>query len=106
MGIDPKIDLTSTCSCENTKKDIIMSQLHLVIFTEHNFGQNLGTYYAYNAVRFNSFVGQPPKPTKAMKICFVCKDRGKPKLFTCAKCRSVPYCGPECQAKHWPKHRK
>ena len=34
--------------------------------------------------------------------CAVCHGEGK---FKCSKCKSIAYCGADCQKKHWAKHK-
>ncbi|XP_040582560.1 zinc finger MYND domain-containing protein 10 [Lepeophtheirus salmonis] len=38
------------------------------------------------------------------KSCVVCRKPSSRNL--CSVCKSVRYCGRECQAKHWPAHKK
>jgi len=42
----------------------------------------------------------PSYPTKS---CFVCKSTGNTKR--CSKCKSISYCGKDCQYKDWERHR-
>jgi len=42
-----------------------------------------------------------PDPTQP--VCVVCQ---KPASSLCANCKSVRYCGRECQKSHWPQHKK
>ncbi|KIK53304.1 hypothetical protein GYMLUDRAFT_207526 [Collybiopsis luxurians FD-317 M1] len=38
--------------------------------------------------------------------CWLCRGKGKPKLQECTGCKKVRYCGPVCQKKDWPVHKK
>ncbi|KAJ3761284.1 hypothetical protein EV360DRAFT_80398 [Lentinula raphanica] len=42
----------------------------------------------------------------SLNQCALCRSPGKPRLQNCSKCRKVKYCGPECQKKDWPAHKK
>lgn len=42
--------------------------------------------------------------TLALMQCAQCKNAAK--AHRCSACHRVYYCGVECQAKHWPEHRK
>ncbi len=37
-------------------------------------------------------------------VCAHCGDEG-PEKSVCSQCRSVFYCGGECQRQHWPNHK-
>eukprot|EP01116_Phalansterium_solitarium_P023489 TRINITY_DN8248_c1_g1_i1.p1 TRINITY_DN8248_c1_g1~~TRINITY_DN8248_c1_g1_i1.p1 ORF type:complete len:680 (-),score=154.87 TRINITY_DN8248_c1_g1_i1:28-2067(-) len=39
----------------------------------------------------------------APKACYVCKKTGK--SMRCSQCKSVDYCGRDCQATDWPRHK-
>lgn len=38
--------------------------------------------------------------------CEMCEDPDIEKRFFCARCELCVYCSKECQAKHWPEHKK
>jgi hypothetical protein len=37
-----------------------------------------------------------------LTTCAVCGNAGTQK---CGKCKNIRYCGPDCQKRHWPRHR-
>ncbi|KAF8070472.1 hypothetical protein FPV67DRAFT_1413720 [Lyophyllum atratum] len=53
------------------------------------------------AVSYLETVGRDPARYK----CFVCRGKGKPRLFTCTVCQKVRYCAKECQKKDWKTHK-
>ena len=44
----------------------------------------------------------PPPPERAV-VCAFCRATGK--LKSCAACKKIKYCAPECQRADWPKHK-
>ena len=46
-----------------------------------------------------------PPPKKAVLFCGYCEQACR-KVLRCSKCKSVAYCGTDCQRKAWPNHKK
>ena len=63
-----------------------------------------------DGVAIYAFGDAPPsrsstkKQWQSQQTCAVCGAKGK--LFKCAKCKRVSYCGAACQTTHWKDHRK
>lgn len=47
-----------------------------------------------------------PPDAKPVAVCAQCgARRDTPRLAACTGCRTVSYCGHECQRQHWPRHK-
>ena len=47
-----------------------------------------------------------PEIYRDLLSCVVCDKAGGGKIKKCANCFSVSYCGRECQAVDWPRHKR
>ena len=48
---------------------------------------------------------KPVSEEAKRRCCTVCKEGGKPKLFTCTQCKRVTYCSVVCQKADWKEHK-
>ena len=46
-----------------------------------------------------------PPPKKQVLFCGYCEQACR-KVLRCSKCKSVAYCGVDCQRRAWPNHKK
>ena len=46
-----------------------------------------------------------PPPKKQVLFCGYCEQACR-RVLRCSKCKSVAYCGVDCQRKAWPNHKK
>ena len=46
-----------------------------------------------------------PPPKKEVLFCGYCEQACR-RVLRCSKCKSVAYCGTDCQRKAWPNHKK
>ena len=46
-----------------------------------------------------------PPPKKEVLFCGYCEQACR-RVLRCSKCKSVAYCGVDCQRKAWPNHKK
>ena len=46
-----------------------------------------------------------PPPQKQVLFCGYCEQACR-RVLRCSKCKSVAYCGVDCQRKAWPNHKK
>ena len=75
--------------------------VNVLFATKDNF---LKAKLAGNELRDNIEDGCDPPSQEVHNICFFCRKRGN--IRKCTKCFTAGYCSPECQKRHWKKHKK